>query len=600
MSRDLVKGVRLQTKKSLDVQELANAIERGFMKKRRPDEEWTQKKTFAPSTIAYGHGTCFAGETEFVTQQYGIKTLAEMSGEEVMVWTGPNSRYQAGGWKPATVESFGVHPLSKITLEKRGMEKVLFATREHRWIAAHIDQNNKSNRDKQMIVTTEDLAIGQQLWSSGGAINSSVDISPDGVRAGFVFGDGDVDRSNLRSGARVRLFGDKDLVLTPYFMDYKISDIEILEGYSVPSRRVSGLPRAYKEAPRYDESASYLYGWLAGYFAADGNVSDAVTLSSASMDNINIVRDVSAMLNIKTGAVTTRIRMGINGEMLPIHTITFKLRSINDKMFLHDHHRSAYLALLEKSSRRDTNWRVKSVEHDVRVEEVFCVVEPETERFTLADDLITKNCPRYWYLVFDGLETFSDSVDALGLANMSYGTKSHEDIQEALEAEGILVDSEVNIELDDPPIHGFIDAIVKIGDKEFVGEIKTTRNESFIFKQLSGKPSANHLIQLLIYMYATNHDDGFLLYVNKNDQTILILPVEMDENNKNILDDVFEWLRAVRKSWDDRSLPIIPFRKSRETGLPENKVCDACPVRQACFAAPEGDVKIPRMEVPKL
>lgn len=209
-------------------------------------------------------------------------------------------------------------------------------------------------------------------------------------------------------------------------------------------------------------------------------------------------------------------------------------------------------------------------------------------------------CPRYWYLAFNGVENFADTTDALGLANMSYGTKSHEDIQEALEAEGLLVDSEVEITLDDPPVHGFLDIIMRWEDEELVGEIKTTRQESFVFKELNRKPSANHLIQLLIYMYATQHDRGFLVYLNKNDQTFIVLPVEMDEANKKILNNVFSWLREVYQAYQNQTLPIIPFNRSRATGFPENKICAACPVREACFASPTGDVKISRMEIPQL
>jgi hypothetical protein len=91
-----------------------------------------------------------------------------------------------------------------------------------------------------------------------------------------------------------------------------------------------------------------------------------------------------------------------------------------------------------------------------------------------------------------------------------------------------------------------------------------------------------------------------LLYLNKNDQTVCVIPVELDETNEAIIEEVFEWLRTVRATWEAGVLPERPFRKNKETGLPSNKVCNDCPVRQACFDADAGVVRIARMELPKL
>jgi len=210
-------------------------------------------------------------------------------------------------------------------------------------------------------------------------------------------------------------------------------------------------------------------------------------------------------------------------------------------------------------------------------------------------------CARYWYIVFTGLDTYTDTVDAMGVANMSLGSVFHDEIQSAMEASGMLVEAEKEIKIESPPIRGYLDAIVNIDDEDVVAEIKTTRQESFAFKEISGKPSPNHLIQLLIYLKATGLKRGFLLYVNKNDQTFLVIPVELDEVNDKIIEDVFGWLRTVRKAYDDETLPQIPFTRARNSGEPSNKICRSCPVQKACFnELPAGDVLIPVMEVPTL
>lgn len=203
------------------------------------------------------------------------------------------------------------------------------------------------------------------------------------------------------------------------------------------------------------------------------------------------------------------------------------------------------------------------------------------------------NCPRYWYLAFEG-GTAIDNNDALGIANMENGSQAHERIQKLFEKTGTLVASEVEVKLSDPPVRGFIDVMIRWDDEVVVGEIKTTRQEAWMVRQNSMAPSANHLLQVLIYMKATGKKQGFLLYENKNTQEFLIIPVNMNEKNEKILEDVLEWLRTVYKAWQDQTLPTRPFRVN-------NKICKNCPVQDWCWnGQPDGVVTIPVMEVPKV
>lgn len=219
-----------------------------------------------------------------------------------------------------------------------------------------------------------------------------------------------------------------------------------------------------------------------------------------------------------------------------------------------------------------------------------------TQKKTFAPSSIGYNhgtCPRYWFLAFNGAEFVENGTDALGVANMAYGVDAHTRIQSLFKEAGILVDEEVEVKLNDPPIRGFIDVLIRWEDEVVVGEIKTTRQESFIFRQTTMKPMATHLIQILIYMKATGKQNGFVLYENKNDQTFLVIPVEWNDKHEALLEEVFDWLRIVYSTYEDDVLPMRPFRKQ------EGKVCMACPLNKVCWEDnPEGTVKISRMEVP--
>ena len=198
-------------------------------------------------------------------------------------------------------------------------------------------------------------------------------------------------------------------------------------------------------------------------------------------------------------------------------------------------------------------------------------------------------CPRYWYLAFEGA-VFTDNADAYGGANMTAGTKSHERIQEAMKnVPGLLVDSEFKITYDSPPIFGYGDVMLNWEEKELLGEIKTMPNEAFEYRKNSGKPKSGHLIQLLIYMKILNKSKSVLIYENKNNHELLVFPIELNQYMFEWVENTFEWMRTVRKAWEDKTLPEKNYRSN-------SKICKTCPIQAACAAAGSGEIKINSLE----
>lgn len=197
-------------------------------------------------------------------------------------------------------------------------------------------------------------------------------------------------------------------------------------------------------------------------------------------------------------------------------------------------------------------------------------------------------CPRYWYLAFDG-QTFEDDADAYAVANMSSGTLSHERIQSAMEKSGILKEKERKLITTDPPIFGFVDAIIEWNGEEIPVEIKTARDESFTYRKQSRKPPTYHLIQVLLYMKILKKEKGLLMYENKNSHELLLIPVTVNDEYRAWMDKTFAWMRTVRKAWEDQTLPTKNYRSN-------SKVCKTCPIQKACADAGKGVVKIASME----
>jgi CRISPR/Cas system-associated exonuclease Cas4 (RecB family) len=111
----------------------------------------------------------------------------------------------------------------------------------------------------------------------------------------------------------------------------------------------------------------------------------------------------------------------------------------------------------------------------------------------------------------------------------------------------------------------------------------------FEYRKRTNKPKTGHVIQLLIYMKVLKKAKGVLVYENKNNHELLVLPVEVDDNYRQWIDNAFQWMRDVRKVWEDRTLPTKNYRSN-------SKICKTCPIQKACADAGEGVVKVKSME----
>lgn len=200
-------------------------------------------------------------------------------------------------------------------------------------------------------------------------------------------------------------------------------------------------------------------------------------------------------------------------------------------------------------------------------------------------------CPRRWFYAFSGEFVAVDDTDATSMASMGAGTSSHERIQEAMEAAGILQKAEMQIINSDPPVRGYVDVIVNLNDKKLLGEIKTTREEAFMWRKAKRAGTAYHMYQILLYMRILGYDEGFLLYENKSNNELLCIPVKMDVANATAIDEALEWMREVWKVHQDNTLPVRPFTQ-------KSLQCKDCPFYEACWSDERvGEVTVAPMKV---
>jgi CRISPR/Cas system-associated exonuclease Cas4 (RecB family) len=164
------------------------------------------------------------------------------------------------------------------------------------------------------------------------------------------------------------------------------------------------------------------------------------------------------------------------------------------------------------------------------------------------------------------------------MANMNNGTLSGERIANVLEKMGILIEAERPARYDDPPIGGFIDAVVTWKGEEVIVEVKTTRSATWNSRVMKDEVPPYQLVQLLIYMYTQQRDKGFFITENKDTHELWIKPVKMTDEHKQLVENIFDWMKMVKANVDspDGQLPKRPFTRS-------SFKCKGCAVRDTCW-----------------
>lgn len=199
-------------------------------------------------------------------------------------------------------------------------------------------------------------------------------------------------------------------------------------------------------------------------------------------------------------------------------------------------------------------------------------------------------CPRRWVMAFQGA-VFDLTYDSKSVDNMAAGTAAHERIQQNFHySNDFTLDIEWDLISEDPPVHGFVDMIIRDYEGfDIVVEIKTTRTEAFISRKFKNEGPDYQVLQLLIYMYLLDLNYGLLLYEDKNDHDKLLIPVEMTPENRQRIEKVVEWMREVYKAYQDGKLPERPYRKN-------SKECKSCPLLEWCGTKGDGDIKLETLQ----
>lgn len=146
---------------------------------------------------------------------------------------------------------------------------------------------------------------------------------------------------------------------------------------------------------------------------------------------------------------------------------------------------------------------------------------------------------------------------------------------------GILLDEQIEIEIDSPPIRGYIDFMIDWDGPKPV-ECKSIRDSGFVYRKLYHKPTDDHYRQLQCYLHATDSESGFLFYLNKNDSEILPILVK---RNDEFLAKLFKKYDKIYEAHKNGILSIRPYKQTSAN-------CKKCDAFDHCWADPEVGVKL--------
>lgn len=295
---------------------------------------------------------CFAGNETFLTP-FGPKRFDECVGQNHVV------RCEDGKWRPAEVKSFGKQKLQKVVLShiqpgKCGNERVSYVvTPNHRWIKTDGSHTTKLN-------------VGDRLAYS----DIHVEPNPEAIKHGVVFGDGTITKQNGVEYCQIRLCGEKSSLLDTVFSGEKYSNPPSYEGDPVV---YLGKERAYfKNVPEEKlVEPAYVSGFIKGLNLADGHKDSGeniLHISTQSQELVSWLRKYASLAGYRVTSHRTDSRKTNFGE------------------------RGSDLHIINLSRADKSGFRVESVHPLDGTHEVFCVVEPETQTFTLGDGQITGNC----------------------------------------------------------------------------------------------------------------------------------------------------------------------------------------------------------------
>jgi CRISPR/Cas system-associated exonuclease Cas4 (RecB family) len=192
----------------------------------------------------------------------------------------------------------------------------------------------------------------------------------------------------------------------------------------------------------------------------------------------------------------------------------------------------------------------------------------------------TNQCARYMVYRLRG---FEQKVEFAGRTRRIFdlGNRVEDFLGDMFKNLGILLDEQIPVEIQDPPVRGFADFLIDWDGPKPV-ECKSINEAGFVWRKNYRKPKDEHYRQLQFYLEAMDMDQGFVIYICKNDSAMLPLLIDRD---KDFMQKVLNKYAKIHKVYLDGNIPKRPYKQTSEK-------CQRCDAREYCWADSEEGIKM--------
>lgn len=318
-------------------------------------------------------------DTPVLTKEHGWVPLGSLAGQQDVTLLSSIKLYgrdhtstaASPTWVKASVSETETQPTKRVVVrDNSGFMTEIIASENHRWY------RRRTVKHQWERVTTVDLREGDQFPLTMPAKNAPVSMF--GAQHGLFFGDGTRSNGELDSSIAVLrdLFGDR--------------------AENVAHRRedewvVRNCPRHWSTVPADLTDTSYIYGFLAGYFATDGYVdtNGTCSLSSSRRDELQEVARLFQSVGVRTSPLRLSSDASNYSAKRELWSVHIHNHDLWDAFFLKTQHQDRW----RRRGDAPTSKYAKVIHiEDAGMQPVLCATVPAYEQFVVDGFILTSNC----------------------------------------------------------------------------------------------------------------------------------------------------------------------------------------------------------------
>ncbi len=324
--------------------------------------------------------SCFTGDQRFITLD-GLRRFD--SYEDGQAVTVLNSN---GDWINGQINHFTPQKIWEITLERSGITHKIRTTGNHVWPITTPMRRYAQTKMSQLRTDQLHLILGSKTHKLDTVVPHKAPLlDPTAVLHGIVYGDG---TKTKQGSCQIYLCNDPQGCDSRHLASlFKQAGYKLVQRPDIAQIRIYGLPSNWKCLPNKHATPSYLRGFIAGWFAADGSVGRNISLACRDRSALVWLQDVAPRAGLAVSTAIGKHNSKEHGSFkASVHyTIGLTKTTLNEDFFVLPDKKA-------KSAKSKKYWKIVDVAETDLCEPVYCVQEPRGQHFVLEGNILTHNC----------------------------------------------------------------------------------------------------------------------------------------------------------------------------------------------------------------